>query len=148
MESSHIVKLLKSYPLILDYNLIKHMLPITFCFFSILKFSPMELRSVLLKYPRLMTHSIPKIQCVVRYLYDELKMDITQVKRVLYQAPQIISLSFENTLLAKVSFLRHTFRLTDNNDIRKLVVGLPTILLCSVENNLRPKTKYLLRAFG
>lgn len=148
MEQQHVLKLLSAYPLILDYNLEDHMLPIARYLISELEFSPMEMRRILLKFPRLMTHSLFKIKHVVGYLRFQLGMDANEVKRVLFQAPQVISLSTDSTVVSKVSFLRDFFDLNNEKDLRKVIAGMPTLLLCSIENNLAPKAEYLLDQFG
>jgi len=150
MQPEHILRLLSSYPLIMDYSLEHHMLPIARYFVLELEFSPMEMRRILLKFPRLMTHSLFKIKHVVGYLRYQLGMDATEVKRVLFQAPQVVSLSTDDTLVSKVSFLRDAFGLKDEDgqDLRKVIAGMPTLLLCSVEKNLEPKVEYLLEQFG
>lgn len=148
MEQQDVLKLLSAYPLILDYNLEDHMLPIARYLISELEFSPMEMRRILLKFPRLMTHSLFKIKHVVGYLRFQLGMDANEVKRVLFQAPQVISLSTDSTVVSKVSFLRDFFDLNNEKDLRKVIAGMPTLLLCSIENNLAPKAEYLLDQFG
>jgi hypothetical protein len=102
----------------------------------------------LLKFPRLMTHSLFKIKHVVGYLRYQLGMDANEVKRILYQAPQVISLNTDDTLVSKVSFLRDFFALENGTPLRKVIAGMPTLLLCNVENNLKPKAQYLLEQFG
>jgi mTERF domain-containing protein len=101
-------------------------------------------------------------------------MDARQVKRVLFQAPQVISLSTDITVASKVEFLQKSFGLKvndsyydenkseqddaldliemntirpSNDDIRTVIAGMPTLLLCSIENNLRPKAEYLFDVF-
>ena len=148
MEPQHILDLLSTYPLIMDYNLENHMLPIARYFTAELEFSPMEMRRILLKFPRLMTHSLFKIKHVVGYLRYQLGMDANEVKRILYQAPQVISLNTDDTLVSKVSFLRDFFALENGIPLRKVIAGMPTLLLCNVENNLKPKAQYLLEQFG
>jgi mTERF domain-containing protein len=147
MEPPHIIKLLKSFPFIMDYNLEDHMLPIARYFLTELEFSPMELRKIFLKFPRLMTHSMFKIKHVVGYFRFQLRLDAADVKRMLFQAPQIISLSTDDTLVSKVKFLKDTFDLEGDDELRKVITGQPTLLLCSVESNILPKSKYLLDAF-
>lgn len=70
------------------------------------------------------------------------------VKRVLFQAPQVVSLDTENNLVAKVEFLQSTLGLDRGDELRKVISGMPTLILCSIENNLRPKIEYLLGALG
>lgn len=148
MEPKHVLKILKSYPLIMDYNLENHMLPIARFFLSELEFSPIEFRGILLKFPRLMTRSTFKIKHVVGYLRYQLGMDAVQVKRVLFQAPQVVSLDTEKNLAVKVDFLRDVLKLDGGDELRKVIAGMPTLVLCSVENNLRPKIEYLYNTFG
>jgi len=147
MGPQDILKLLTSYPLIMDYSLENHMLPIARYFLTELEFSPMEMKKILLKFPRLMTHSLFKIKHVVGYLRYQLGMDATEVKRILFQAPQVVSLSTDDTLVSKVTFLRDAFGLENGKDLRKVIAGMPTLLLLNVENNLKPKAEYLLEQF-
>jgi mTERF domain-containing protein len=147
MGPQDILKLLTSYPLIMDYSLENHMLPIAQYFVSELEFSPMELKKILLKFPRLMTHSLFKIKHVVGYLRYQLGMDANEVKRILFQAPQVVSLSTDDTVVSKVTFLRDAFGLENEKDLRKVIAGMPTLLLCNIENNLKPKAEYLLEQF-
>ena len=145
MDENHVIKLLKAYPFLLDYNLEDHILPTVQYFFEI-EFSPMEMRQIFLKYPKLVTHSLKKIKHVVGYLRYQLGMDARQVKRVLFQAPQVVSLN--RALLSKVHFLHETLGFQDEDELRRIIAGMPTILLCSVENNLKPKAEYILNELG
>ena len=36
----------------------------------------------------------------------------------------------------------------DSDDLRKVLVGMPTLLLCSIDKNLKPKTTYLLQVLN
>ena len=74
-------------------------------------------------------------------------MDANEVKRVLFQAPQVISLSTDDTLVSKVAFLREFFNLQNEIELRKVIAGMPTLLLCNIENNLEPKALFLLEQF-
>ncbi len=148
MDPRHVLDLLSTYPLIMDYNLDNHMLPIARYFISELDFSPIEVRRILLKFPRLMTHSLSKIKHVVGYLRYQLGMDANEVRRILYQAPQVVSLNTDDTLVSKVTFLQGFFNLDNEKSLRKVIAGMPTLLLCNVEKNLEPKAQYLLDRFG
>eukprot|EP00557_Chaetoceros_sp_GSL56_P012899 CAMPEP_0176482726 /NCGR_PEP_ID=MMETSP0200_2-20121128/3531_1 /TAXON_ID=947934 /ORGANISM="Chaetoceros sp., Strain GSL56" /LENGTH=656 /DNA_ID=CAMNT_0017879065 /DNA_START=91 /DNA_END=2061 /DNA_ORIENTATION=+ len=148
MQPKDILKLLTYYPLIIDYSLENHMLPIARYFLTELEFSPMEMKHILLKFPRIMTHSLFKIKHLVGYLRYQLGMNAKEVKRVLFQAPQVISLNTDKKVASKVEFLKDTFELTNDKDLRKVISGMPTILLCNTEENIRPKAEYLLKEFG
>mmetsp|Transcript_425 Transcript_425/g.454 ORF Transcript_425/g.454 Transcript_425/m.454 type:complete len:545 (-) Transcript_425:193-1827(-) len=152
MDHGHICNVLKSFPNIVDYNLENHLLPITRYFLTELEFSPMEFRTMVIKFPKIYSYSLFKIKHVVGYLRYQLSMDASQVKRVLYQAPQVISLNTDETVVSKVKFLKDAFSLSqsdgNNASIRKVIVGMPTILLCSIENNLKPKAEYFLKEFS
>jgi mTERF domain-containing protein len=148
MQPKDILKLLTSYPFIMDYSLENHMLPIARYFLADLEFSPMEMKRILLKFPRLMSHSMFKIKHVVGYLRFQLGMNAKEVKRVLFQAPQVISLNTDEKVASKVAFLRDAFGLTNGSDLRKVIAGMPTVLLCNTEDNVRPKAEYLLGEFG
>jgi mTERF domain-containing protein len=147
VDSKQLVRLLTAYPQMLDFNLDNHILPITAYMMQELGFSPIEFRQIILKFPRLVTHSLFKIKHVVGYLQYELGMEASQVKRVIYQAPQVIGLSMEGNVQQKVSFIRDSFQLTDQ-ELRRVLSGMPTLLCCNVDSNLRPKTEYLLQVFG
>ena len=146
MDSAHIAKLLLAFPQFVDYNLDDTILPIAVFFVTDLEFSPTEFRSILLKWPRLVTNSLRKIKHVVGFLRFEFNLDASQVKRVIYQSPPTLGLSDDN-LAATIRFLRETFRL-DDDDARKLVVGMPTLLACAIDSNLGPKAEYLLESFN
>lgn len=146
MELDQVQKLLVTYPTILEYNLDRHILPITEFFVKDLSYQPAEFRSILLKFPRLMTHSLRKIKHLVGYLRFELGLTGSQVKRVLYQAPQIIGLNTDVSLKAKVEFLRDSLNLSDH-ELRRVVSGMPTLLVLSIDGNLRPKAEYLRNCF-
>jgi len=183
-RSTHLVQLLKSYPFVLDYNLEHHLLPIITFFMKELDFSPMEMRKILMKFPRLLSSSLRKIQYVARLLRYQLGMNAQEMKRIFFQAPQIVSLNVDETLWKKIYFLQDSLGLTRaqqqqqqqqeeedegeeasnlvpedekqqhqqqkqtevwvDDKLRKILVGMPTLLLCSIENNLKPKLDFLL----
>lgn len=147
MDKKQVQKLLLSYPQILDYNLERHILPISRYFIKDLGVSPTEFRGILLKFPRLLTHSLSKIKHVVGYLRFEVGLNAQQVKRVLYQAPQVIGLATDTTLKAKVEFLRDAFEL-DDEQLRSIVAGMPTLAVLSIDLNLQPKVDFLRQAFA
>lgn len=146
MEPSHISRMLLSFPQILDYNLDNHIVPIIRYLQHELGFSPIEVRQILLKFPRFVTYSLRRVKHLVGMLRFELGLQAADVKRVLYQAPQAVGLDEEN-LKEKVEFLRGTFLLSDD-ELRGVLAGMPTLLLCSIEKNLRPKAKYLKKSFA
>lgn len=145
MDSAHVGRLLMTFPQFVDYNLENTILPIAVFFMTDLEFSPTEFRSILLKWPRLVTNSLRKIKHVVGFLRYEFNLDASQVKRVIFQSPPTLGLSDEN-LKSTIQFLRETFQL-DDDDARKVVVGMPTLLACAIDSNLRPKSEFLLQAF-
>jgi mTERF domain-containing protein, mitochondrial len=65
MDKHQMGRLLLSYPQMLDYNFENTILPITAYMMQELGFSPTEFRQILLKFPRLVTHSLYKIKHVV-----------------------------------------------------------------------------------
>ena len=142
VDPKQMLRLLTKYPQLLDYNLNDHILPITAYLMQEIEYSPTEVRQILLSFPRIMTWSLRKIKHVVGYLRFELGLEAAQVKRVLYQAPQVIGLNTEDNLKKKVAFLQDTFSLT-RNELRRVIAGMPTLLICSIENNLQPKADYL-----
>lgn len=146
MEPRTVSKLLLKYPPIVDYNLNNHILPISRYLVVELEFAPIEVRQILVKFPRLITWSLFKIKHVVGYLRYELGMDAAQVKRLLYQAPQVIGLS-EANLKNKVHYLRETFAFKEE-ELRKVVAGMPTLILCSTATNLHPKIEFLRGVLG
>jgi len=92
--------------------------------------------------PRIVTYSIEKVKQVVIFLANDLGMNARQVKRVLFQQPQIFGLNIESNLVPKTEFLRTQFGL-DAAALRKVVSGMPTLLGLSVADNLLPKIEYL-----
>lgn len=172
----HTTKVLTTFPQILDYSLEHHLVPITLYFTETLGFSAIGFRTIFLKYPKIMTHSLEKIQHVIESLKKELDLSIDykmtdesqllstedeeryrqqvsndSLKRILLQAPQIVGLDMEKNVLPKIQILKKDLGLDPYNEtgeVRKLIVGMPTLLLCSVENNLGPKIQYLKSQFG
>ena len=140
---SDIIKLLTSYPQILDYNLERHILPIHQFLVTEVDFSVHEMRNILLKSPRLMTLSLAKIKHVVGYLRYELGLDAAGVRRVLYQAPQVLGLDTERNLAVKIAFFQESFGFTDLQQVQQLILGIPSVLNLSIEKNLKPKIEYL-----
>lgn len=146
MENSHLEKLLLLYPQFLDYNLDQHTLPIVRYFLQDLDFNAIEFRSILLSYPRIVTNALSKIKYNVGFLRYEFGFSGSQVKRVLYQAPQVVCLRNEN-LRNKLIFLQQVLVLQEG-EVQTLIAGMPRLLVLNVERNLRPKIEYLLEAFG
>lgn len=146
MNLAQVQKILLSYPTLLDYNLERHILPISTYFLTDLEFSPKEFSAILLKFPRLWTHSLRKIKHHVGYLRFEVGLNASQVKRVLYQAPQILGFG-ELTLEDKVQFLQDSLDASDAQ-LRIVLAGMPTLLLLSSTTNLQPKLDLLTRSMG
>jgi mTERF domain-containing protein len=147
-------KILLKFPGILNYNLENHILPIIRYFLS-LDISTVEVASMLLKFPRIVTNSLVKIKHVVGYLRFELDLEADGVRRILYQAPQVLSLAPSN-LQSKVDFLLQVVApgsiLGDDEDstkiLRKVIVGMPSLLYLNIEKNLEPKAEYLRSRLG
>eukprot|EP00523_Entomoneis_sp_CCMP467_P003364 CAMPEP_0168752438 /NCGR_PEP_ID=MMETSP0724-20121128/18385_1 /TAXON_ID=265536 /ORGANISM="Amphiprora sp., Strain CCMP467" /LENGTH=592 /DNA_ID=CAMNT_0008800685 /DNA_START=200 /DNA_END=1975 /DNA_ORIENTATION=- len=151
MEPHHVQKLLTKYPNFLDYNLDRCILPMTRYFLQDLEFSPTEFRAMLLAYPKLVTHSLSKIKYTVGFFRYELGLTGMQVKRVLYQAPQVLGMN-DDTLRKKIDYLKQTYGLdehsTDQGQLQTVLVGMPRLLVLNIENNLQPKVHYLREVFG
>lgn len=146
-------KVLLKFPGILDYNLENHILPIIRYFLS-LDVSAVEIGNMIGKFPRLVTNSLAKIKHVVGYLRFELGLDADGVRRILYQAPQVLSMSTD-TLERKVECLLpviapHAIRGDEDatRGLRKLFVGMPSLLYLNIEKNLQPKVDYLCTVLG
>jgi mTERF domain-containing protein len=153
LRPDEVRKILLKFPGILNYNLDNHILPITRYFLS-LDISTVEVANMLLKFPRLVTNSLVKIKHVVGYLRFELGLEADGVRRILYQAPQVLSLAPSN-LESKVEFLLQVvapgaIRGDENSTkiLRKLIVGMPNLLYLNIENNLEPKVEYLRSRLG
>jgi hypothetical protein len=146
MDPSQVQRLLLRCPKVLDFNLEDHTLPITRYFLS-LDFSAHEFARMCLKFPPLLTYSLAKMKHVVGYLRFELGLEASMTRRVLYQAPQIVSLSMSN-LESKVEFLKDAVGANDTATLRKVIVGMPTLLYLSIEKNLGPKVSYLREQLG
>jgi mTERF len=146
MSLVQVQKLLCAYPEFLDYNLDRHTLPIAKYFMKDLEYSPNEMSSILLKFPRLVTYQLARIKHRVGYLRYEIGLGGSQVKRVLYQSPQLTGLAFD-TLRDKIAFLHESLQLSPS-ELRTVVAGMPTLLVLSPRTNLQPKLDYLLASFG
>jgi mTERF domain-containing protein len=147
METGHVRKMMMSYPRVMDYNLENHLRPIAKYFMTELGFSTVELRSIILRFPRLFTHSLFKVKHVIGFLRYELSLDAQQVKRVVFQAPQIIGLDTEGNLKPKLDFLQQRINVTQH-ELALVIAKMPTILCLSVETNLIPKFEYLEHCFN
>ncbi|CAJ1934222.1 unnamed protein product [Cylindrotheca closterium] len=153
MQPDEVRKLLLSYPQILNYNLENHIQPITRQFLSF-DFSAYEFSRMLLRFPRLMTCSLTKIKRVVSYLRFALGLEASDVRRVLHQAPQVVSLTIEN-LQQKVDYLLEVAEPgsvaghpSSTRVLRKLIVGMPSLLHLNIETNLKPKVEFLQTQLG
>jgi mTERF len=153
-ELPQVHRLLITYPQVLDYNLDRHIRPIGEYLMQEVEFHSGELRSMVSKWPRLLTYSLAKIKRIVGYLRYELGFDASQVKRILYQAPQIAGLSIDGNLRPTVAYLRKALGLsgidpnsTHGSDedaiLQRILVGMPTVLVLNCTTNLGPKIEYL-----
>lgn len=147
-EPIHLSKMLHLYPQILDRSLNEYLMPFTQYFLQNLMFSPLELRTILTQFPRLSSYSLARIKHIAAYLQDEEGFTAEQVKRIFFQAPQIVCLKEEH-LKEKIKFICNALELhpTDDDRLRKIIAGMPSLLKCSLKGNLLPKIEYLLRAF-
>lgn len=147
IDTTGVKKLLKRHPCVVNYNLDNHILPIARFLMTEVEFSPWELGKIIIKFPRLLNWSLKKIKYVVWYLRFELGMDPDQVRRILYQAPQVISLSTQDNVKPKVAYLLDLFH-GETEHLRKVIAWMPTLLNCSLEKNLKPKVDYLTSVLG
>ena len=145
MEPKHVEKLLTSFPDFMQYNLDRHIIPITQYFTKDLDFAPIEFRSILLAYPKLLSNSLAKIKYMVGFLRYEMGFSGPQVKRVLYQAPQVLSLRDTN-VREKIHYLERSLEL-DKESIQALITGMPRVLVLNMDQNIGPKIAYLRKAF-
>jgi mTERF domain-containing protein, mitochondrial len=142
MNTAQIAKLLLAFPQILDCHLDRTILPVTVYFFQELDVSEIEFRNILLKFPRLVTHSLRKIKRTIGYFRFELNMLPAQVKKVLYRAPAILGLSLERNIQPKVQYLQTSLALSDE-ELHTVLAAMPSLLLLNSESNLRPKLEFL-----
>jgi len=147
MNSTQVAKLLLAYPQILDYNLERTIQPTTHYFINDLDFSNKELAAILLKFPRLFTVSLRKIKHAVGYFRFELRLSPSQVKRVLYRAPTLLSLNTDEKINDKICYLQSSLGLNDEQT-RTLISSMPNILGLSIEDNLQPKLDFLKESIG
>jgi mTERF domain-containing protein len=148
-EPVHLSKMLKLYPQILDRSLNDYLLPLAQYFLKKLMFSPLELRTILTQFPRLSSYSLVRIKRIEAYLSYEEGFTTEQVKRIFFQAPQIVCLKEEH-LKEKIKFICDALQLHQKNDdrLRKIISGMPSLLKCSLKGNLSPKLEYLRQAFN
>lgn len=147
MELEHVRKMLLSYPNLMNHNLESHMKPIAEYFVMELEFSATELRSIMMRFPRLFTHSMYKVKHIVGFLRYELALDAQQVKRVIFQVPQIIGLDTECNLKNKLNFLQDRIGLSQQ-ELAVFIAKMPTIFSLNVETSLIPKFDYLERCLN
>jgi hypothetical protein len=141
MSATQVEKMLLNYPLLMDRSLEGHLQPFADYFCDQINFSPQELRTVVLKFPRILSYSLIKIKHVAGFLRYEVGLTGAQSKRILYQAPQVIGLNDE-TLRSKITFLQTSLDLS-GEELRKILSGMPSVLKCSMEQNITPKVSYL-----
>jgi len=135
-------KLLLSFPQVMDYNLENHLKPIADYYISDVRFSATEFGSIVTRFPRLFSYSLFKIKHVTGFLRFELGLDATQVKRVIFQAPQIVGLNTEGNLQKKLDLLQTRLSLT-RQELGLVLSKMPTLMNLGIDNNLLPKLEYL-----
>ena len=146
MSSTHVEKMLLNYPFVMDRSLEGHLNPCAHYFCDEVGFSPQELRTVVVKFPRILSYSLKKIKHVAGFLRYEVGCSGIQTKRILYQAPQVVCLNNEK-LRSKVTYLQKALDLNEF-ELRKLISGMPSVLKCSIEKNIAPKVEYLSAELG
>jgi mTERF len=142
MSTKHVHKLLLSFPYVLNCNLDRTILPMTVYFVNELDFSPVEFRNMLLKFPRLVTHSLRKIKRTIGYFRFELNMLPIQVKKVIYRAPAVLGLNLDNNIQGKVEYLQSSLDLSDEQ-LHIVLAAMPSLLLLNSDGNVRPKLEFL-----
>eukprot|EP00986_Skeletonema_menzelii_P002630 scaffold720_cov68-Skeletonema_menzelii.AAC.3 len=142
IEVENVRKILLCFPQIMDYNLDNHLKPIADYYISDLRFSATEFGSIVTRFPRLFSYSLFKIKHVTGFLRFELGLDATQVKRVIFQAPQIVGLNTEGTLQQKLDLLQTRLSLT-REELGLVLSKMPTLMNLGIKSNLLPKLEYL-----
>ena len=90
MTKEEVLKLLLKYPPIMDISLENRLRPIL-QYLVQLEFSNYEVSRMILKSPRFVTSSLLTIKHVIGYLRFELGLQASDVRRILYQTPQVCS---------------------------------------------------------
>ncbi|KAL3911248.1 MAG: hypothetical protein SGILL_007355, partial [Bacillariaceae sp.] len=163
MEPRDVSKLLVKYPQVLNYSLERHIMPIYQYFTNTLDLSTLEFVRILKRYPRLLTYSLTRIKRRLGYLRFELQLNAESIRRILYQSPQVISLSQEN-VETTVKFLLEAVapNATQTLDpdenyvmseesleiVQTVVSGMPSLLGLNIETSLQPKVDYLKSNMG
>ena len=142
IEPENVRRLMLSFTRVMDYNLENHMKPIAEYYISDVRFSATEFGSIVTRFPRLFSYSLFKIKHVTLFLRFELGLDATQVKRVIFQAPQIVGLDTEGNLQKKLDLLQTRLSLT-GQELGLVLSKMPTLMNLGIENNLLPKLEYL-----
>ncbi|KAG7340826.1 mitochondrial transcription termination factor (mTERF) family protein [Nitzschia inconspicua] len=107
MSPKDVSKLLLKYPQILDYHLERHIQPIYHYLIQLELLSSYEFANLLKRFPRFVTFSLARIKQRIGYLRYQLCLDAKSIRRILYQSPQVMSLSQEN-LETTIQFLLET----------------------------------------
>ena len=142
IEPEQVRKLMLSFPQVMDYNLPNHLKPIAEYYMADLGFSASELGSIVTRFPRLFSYSLFKIKHVTGFLRFELGLDANQVKRVIFQSPQIVGLDTEGNLKQKLDLLQTRLSLT-GHELGLVLSKMPTLMNLGIDNNLLPKLQYL-----
>jgi hypothetical protein len=88
MTKDEVLKLLLKYPPVMDISLENRLRPIL-QYLVQLEFSNYEVSRMMLKSPRFVTSALLTIKHVVGYLRFELGLEASDVRRILYQTPQV-----------------------------------------------------------
>ena len=147
IEPESVRRLMLAFPQVMDYNLENHMKPIADYYISDLRFSATEFGSIVTRFPRLFSYSLYKIKHVTGFLRFELGLNGDGVKRVIFQAPQIVGLNTEGNLQKKLSLLQTRLSLT-NMELGLVLSKMPTLMNLGIEANLLPKLEYLEKVSG
>ena len=142
IEPENVRKILLSFPQVMDYNLDNHLKPIADYYISDVRFSATEFGSIVTRFPRLFSYSLFKVKHVTGFLRFELGLDATQVKRVIFQAPQIVGLNTEGNLQQKLDLLQTRLSLT-RQELGLVLSKMPTLMNLGIQSNLLPKLQYL-----
>eukprot|EP00953_Heterococcus_sp_UTEX-ZZ885_P005305 3327-Heterococcus_DN1.PRE.5 len=146
MTPQQINTALQRHPLLITHNLNSKMMPLIQYLYT-LGIKPKQIGTIVTRAPRLFCSRLTVLQRRVKLIQARLQLSDKQLKRVLIACPQIlpnrIDFKVETLLMLLCAGEPYGLSITVAA-ASKLIATAPTLLTCSVDNNLQPKIAVLL----
>ncbi|CAM9614878.1 unnamed protein product [Phaeothamnion confervicola] len=103
-----------------------------------------DIPKVIMSFPLLLAVPVPRMRSVLRFLLVDLDIPQGDASKMLRAFPSLLGLEVERHMLGVVAFLREL----GVQNVGRFVTRLPPVLGYSVEDNLRPKMRFLVAGMG